>query len=344
MESVIVYGGSQSAPLYYDNTTAGYSEATANVANLQVGQDWTKHGIKALTLRFLGDPNNAAQQMYVKINGSRIPYDGDANNLKAPTWQMWYIDLSSLSVSNVTDLSIGFERIGAVGGQGVVYFDGIRLYDRSREFITPAEPSNAGLVAHWKLDETSGLVAADSSGNGNDGTLTAMVGTEWTTGVLDGALEFDAEENYISIPVGGPYSTFTVSLWISPASSTDDWTTLIGAVEPGHIIGTRGPTDLRWLYYDGEDSYYDDTSVILDAWNHLAVVRDGSSVTFHLNGVYDGEATVSGDMDFTIIGAWSAGVESFGGLMDDVRIYDRALTQEEAAGLAGWTEPFDKPF
>jgi len=139
-------------------------------------------------------------------------------------------------------------------------------------------------------------------------------------------------------------------LWISPASSTWSWSTLIGDETPGHIIGTRGPGDLRWLYYEGEtgESYYADTSVAIDAWNHLAVVRDGSSVTFYLNGVYDGEATVSGDMAFTLIGAWDPTVvgeeELFGGLMDDVRIYDRTLTQEEAAGLAGWTEPFDKPF
>jgi len=341
MEQTIVYDGDQSMPFSYDNTTADYSEATVNVADLQVGQDWTKHGIKALTLRFFGDSTNAIQQMYVKINGSKVTYDGDADNLRRTRWQMCYIDLASLSMNNVAELSIGFERIGAVGGQGVVYFDAIRLYSRDRQLVTPADAGTDGLVAHWKLDETSGLIAADSSGYGNDGTLTGMIGNEWTTGVLDGALEFDAVDDHISIPVGGPYSTFTVSLWISPASSTESWSTLIGGDD--HIIGTRGPADLRWLYYDGE-SYYADTSVTLDAWNHLAVVRDGSSVTFYLNGVYDGDITVSGDMAFTIIGAWSLGVELFGGLMDDVRIYDRALTQEEAAGLAGWTEPFDKPF
>jgi hypothetical protein len=292
---------------------------------------------------FFGDPSNAAQQMYVKINHSKVTYDGDADNLKLMGWQMWYIDLSSLNVSNVTELSIGFEPMGAVGGQGVVYFDAIRLYSHDRQLVTPADPGTAGLLGHWKLDETSGLTAADSSGLGNNGTLTNMTGTEWTTGVVDGALEFDGVDDHISIPVGGPYSTFTVSLWISPASSTNNWSTLIGGVDPGHIIGTRGPDDLRWLYYDG-DSYYADTSVTLNAWNHLAVVRDGSSVTFHLNGVYDGDVTVSGDMDFTIIGAWSPGVELFGGLMDDVRIYDRVLSDGEVAGLAGRTLPFDKPF
>jgi len=256
---------------------------------------------------------------------------------------MWYIDLADfgLDISDVTELSIGFERSGAVGGQGVVYFDGIRLYSHDRQLVTPADAGTAGLVGHWKLDETSGLVAADSSGYGNDGTLTGMVGDEWTTGVLDGALEFDAVDDHISIPVGGPYSTFTVSLWISPASSTNDWSGLIGGTS--HIIEIRGPDNWSWLYYDG-DSHYADTSVTPDAWNHLAVVRDGSSVTFHLNGHYDGDVTVSGDMAFTIIGAWSAEEELFGGLMDDVRIYDRALTPEEAAWLASLTEPFDKPF
>jgi hypothetical protein len=129
MESVTVFGGSQSAPLYYDNTTAGYSEATANVADLQVGQDWTKHGIKALLLRFYGDPNNAPQQMYVKVNGSKVTYDGDAENVRLAAWQMWYIDLASLgeSLSNVTELAIGFDRLGGVGGQGTVLIDAVRL-------------------------------------------------------------------------------------------------------------------------------------------------------------------------------------------------------------------------
>jgi hypothetical protein len=278
----------------------------------------------------------------VKINGTKVPYDGDAGNLARAGWQAWNIDLASFltNLQSVMTLAIGIDDIGA---SGTLYFDDFRLYAYDRQFITPVQPDPAGLVGHWEFDETSGLIAADSSGYGNDGTLTSMAGDEWTTGVLNGALEFDGVDDHISIPVGGPYSTFTVSLWISPASSTNDWTTLIGDVDPGHVIGTRGPDDLRWLYYDG-DSYYADTSVTLNAWNHLAVVRDGSSVTFHLNGVYDGEVTVSGDMDFTIIGAWSPGDELFGGLMDDVRIYDRALTPEEAAWLAGWTMPFDKPF
>ena len=52
---------------------------------------------------------------------------------------MWYIDLASIGVnlSKVSELSIGFERIGAVGGQGMVLLDGIRLYSYERELIMP---------------------------------------------------------------------------------------------------------------------------------------------------------------------------------------------------------------
>jgi hypothetical protein len=95
-ERTIVHSGRQSMPLEYDNTgSATYSEARRTFAS---PQDWSRHGIKGLTLRFYGDPDNAAQQMYVKINNTKIPYDGDPANLKVASWQMWYIDLTTRNV------------------------------------------------------------------------------------------------------------------------------------------------------------------------------------------------------------------------------------------------------
>ncbi len=165
METSIFYDGKQSVPIFYDNTVAAHSEVTVNLADIQASQDWTKHGIKALTLQFYGDPNNSVNdQMYVKLNGSKVTYDGDSENLQRTGWQMWYIDPASFGVSfsNVTELSIGFERIGAVGGQGVVLVDGIRLYSYDRQAITPADPGTTGLQAHYEFEGTFN----DSSGNG----------------------------------------------------------------------------------------------------------------------------------------------------------------------------------
>ena len=131
-ERTIVHGGEQSMPLFYDNTgTARYSEAELTLSQ---PQDWTKSSVAALSLWFSGDPNNVPDQMYVKVNGSKVTYDGDAGNLTLRPWQPWNIDLADFAVnlSNVTELSIGLERIGLVGGSGLVYIDDIRLYPYSR--------------------------------------------------------------------------------------------------------------------------------------------------------------------------------------------------------------------
>jgi len=123
-EQTIVHGGRQSMPFSYDNSTAGYSEATANVANLQVGQDWTKGAPETLVLWIYGDLSNAAaDRLYVKINGTKVMYDGD---ITEPIWKQWNIELASLGInlSNITTVSIGVDG----GGSGMLYVDDIALY------------------------------------------------------------------------------------------------------------------------------------------------------------------------------------------------------------------------
>jgi len=124
-EQTIVHGGGQSMPFFYANTGgAAYSEAELP---LSPPQDWTKHGINALSLWFFGDASNTAAQMYVKVNGSKVTYDGDAGNLTQAAWQAWNIDLSSVgtNLQNVTMLGIGIDGNGA---SGKLFFDDIRLY------------------------------------------------------------------------------------------------------------------------------------------------------------------------------------------------------------------------
>ena len=131
LETTDVHGGEQSLPFFYDNSAAAYSEATVNIADLAIGSDWTGNGVKTLSLWFRGDVNNVPEQMYVKLDGVPVLYDGDAANLSKGEWWPWNInltDFTGVNLSNVTKLSIGFERIGGVSGQGMVLFDDIRLY------------------------------------------------------------------------------------------------------------------------------------------------------------------------------------------------------------------------
>ena len=128
METDIVHGGMQSAPVIYDNSTASISEVTADTDNLAVGSNWTVGAPAKLSLWFYGNPGNSSTDlMYVKVNGAKVTYDG---SLAMAQWQEFSIDLASLGVdlSNVSSLTVGFERTGGTGGSGTVLIDDIRLY------------------------------------------------------------------------------------------------------------------------------------------------------------------------------------------------------------------------
>jgi len=130
-ETKTVHGGKQSVPVMYDNSVASFSEVTVNTDDLAIGRDWTKGGAGKLVLWFYGDPANAAtERLYVKLNSAKVLYDGDALDITKPGWKQWDIELSGFGVvlSNVTQLSIGFERTGISGGSGTVFIDDIRLY------------------------------------------------------------------------------------------------------------------------------------------------------------------------------------------------------------------------
>jgi hypothetical protein len=116
-------------PLAYSNTGgAAYSEAERTFA---VGQNWTKAGSQTLVLFFQGTAGNTGQ-LYVKINGSKVVYGGDAADIATPQWKRWNIDLAPLgaSMQNVTKLSIGIDGNGA---SGKLFFDDIRLYRMAPE-------------------------------------------------------------------------------------------------------------------------------------------------------------------------------------------------------------------
>jgi hypothetical protein len=123
-ETATVHGGDQSMPFFYNNTgTATYSEGERTFA---VPQNWTEAGVQTLVLYFHGSPGNTGQ-LYVKVNGSKVVYDGDAGDIVRPRWKAWNIDLASFGtdLQGVTTVGIGMDGNGATG---TMYVDDIRLY------------------------------------------------------------------------------------------------------------------------------------------------------------------------------------------------------------------------
>jgi len=356
METSLVCDGQQSVPLFYDNTVATYSEVTASVADLDIGLDWTKHGIKALTLHFYGDPNNSVnEQMYVKLNGSKVTYDGDAENLRLKGWQMWYIDLASLgmSLSSVTELAIGFERIGAVGGQGMVLLDGIRLYSYDRQLITPADPGAVGLQAHYEFEGNTN----DSSGNARNGTIKGS--PTFVAGKIGKAINLRGLNDYVEITgykgVLGQ-NAVTVTAWIRTSNTDTGAIVGWGPNVAGQRFGFRVDAGRLRIEHQG-GNVQADTLVNDGGWHHVAVmVQENATISYpdvilYLDGTDDTRPTTDPDMfnltageDVSIGRRPSNNDRFFLGQIDEVRIYDRMLTQEDISWLAGRTKPFDRPF
>jgi hypothetical protein len=358
-EQTIVHGGKQSMPFFFSNT-GGAASSEAELT-LSPAQDWTTGGVKTLSLWFSGDPNNTAAQMYVKINGSKVAYDGDASNLTVAAWQPWNIDLASFGagLQNVTKLTIGIDGNGAAG---TLLFDDIRLYPYDRQLITPAEPSNIGLVGHYKLDQD----ATDSSGNNNHGALGGD--PQWTAGKIGGALDFDGDDY---VDCGNPSqldfgtASWSVSAWIKMPASTDNRNIFAkGGDSAGgirymlNVSETEGHKACLTVD-DNATKVQSTSSVTVDdgQWHHVVGIRDGSTLRLYVDGVQDGASVpLSDGYDLSgtsqanaYIGAgWnyetSVVQKYFIGVIDDVRIYSQALSAEEIAWLAGRTKPFDKPF
>jgi len=122
METDDVHAGYQTMPIYYDNTAAtGRSEADRTFTP---GQNWTVEGVTTLVVHFRGEADNTGD-LYIKINGVKVPYTGDPADIASRDWVAWKIELASVGVSltNVTNMTIGIEA----GQTGVLYVDDIIL-------------------------------------------------------------------------------------------------------------------------------------------------------------------------------------------------------------------------
>jgi hypothetical protein len=348
-------GSGRSLPFYYTNTGGVASQTDRTFAE---PQDWTIGGAKTLSIAFFGQPDNTGT-LYIKINGTKVTYPHDPANIARDEWQAWNIDLSSMAVQAVTTLQIGVEGASA---SGMILIDDIKLYPMAGERLTPAAPSSDALVGAWSFDEGSGTVAADSSGNGHNGTITNGA---WEAGPAGSALVFDGLTSQADLPAAA-WNTIdqqvTVSLWAYVDSTVTQSPVTFAAYQDPTVNNARViSTHLVWsdgnLYFDagGEAGGYDrisqaaPASVYADAWVHWAFTKnvETGEQKVYRNGMLwlSGSGLVrpmTGVTTFTL-GAHN-GANFWQGSMDEFQLYNKELAEEEILWLAGVTAPIDKPF
>ena len=348
-EKTIVHGGAQAMPLKYDNTAKSFSEA---VRTFDPPQNWTASGVKSLSLYFQGAADNGGQ-LYVKINSTKVAYNGGAGDLAKATWTAWNIDLATVSgLSKVTSLTIGIE---GAGSKGIVYLDDIRLYPKTPEYLTPVDPGKTNLVALYTLDGN----ANDSSGKGNNGTVNGT--GNWVPGKINQALQFDGISTYVDCGNGASLNltdAVTITAWIRmdftagdrKIAGNQDGTT--GGYKFGIYTNNKIEFEIRTATNAGTLSRNaaGGTALQQGVWYHVAgVYSKGQYLRTYVYGNLDRELVTTAVLGSST-GTFKLGREPMSanyywlGPMDDVAVYNRALSPEEILWLAGQKTPVAKPF
>jgi hypothetical protein len=134
-EETIVHGGSQAMPLFYDNNKQGFFKYSEAELTLTDSRDWTENGVNRLSIWFRGNSDNAAETLYVALNGSAVVTNDNPEAAQVTSWTEWNIDLQAfadqgVNLANVNTIALGLgnKKNPVAGGSGTMYFDDIRLY------------------------------------------------------------------------------------------------------------------------------------------------------------------------------------------------------------------------
>jgi uncharacterized membrane protein len=203
-------------------------------------------------------------------------------------------------------------------------------------------PAVAELVGYWNFNEGSGTTVRDNSGHGNNGTI---YGATWAGGIVGNALSFDGTDDYLDVSISNPVLPLgnrphTIEAWVMPVRNDGSR----GVVYYGNIYGGMYSGAVRWLYsdWDGDKGvscgYYGGEVATYhfppsNSWQYLVWTYDGITNKLYVNGNMRGTSTYTANTQSSTtlrIGrAINGAIQYFNGIIDEVKIYNGALSAEE---------------
>ncbi len=334
-------------------TTYTYEVSATNGAGLESGRSIA---VSATTMADTTPPTITSVNAISNIS-VRIIFNEPLNRTVAQTMSNYQINDSiiissaSLGADNVTvtlttsAMVNGTTYLLTVQNVRDVAGNIIPLTIRQYQFIeTLQAPLPSNILAWWKFDEGSGTIASDSSGNNTGGTLTN--GPVWTTGRINGALEFDRIDDYVSLAnnLMPANINFTWTAWIRPKQLE-----IAGGVFGYEAVGGRAelirmqPTN-RFLFRltNSTGSFADvvtSVSISQDTWTHIAAVRQGTAMRIYINGNKNSasnenaiQGVIPGSNALVAIGKDPFN-NRFNGTIDEVMIFNKALTDQEVLDI-----------
>lgn len=202
-----------------------------------------------------------------------------------------------------------------------------------------------GLAGYWHFDEATSTVAYDTSGIGNNGTLTGsptwQTSSECKTGEC---LSFNGTTGYVSAGTSVPdvESAYTISMWVYATAKGGLFSRSVGSgwLDERLVLHQYSSNKLRLTHSNGSAYNTVDSSADfpLNQWVHVAVTWDGSSANFYFDGALDVTRALTRATEHSGVKTWIGRVEGLGsnyftGKIDEVRVYNRALSATEILNL-----------
>jgi concanavalin A-like lectin/glucanase superfamily protein len=222
---------------------------------------------------------------------------------------------------------------------------------QTHNIVAPATPATytatysevavvPGLVAAYAFNEGSGATAVDSSGNGNQGAISGA--TRNTSGQYGAALDFDGTNDLVTVPDSSSLDLtngMTLEAWVRPLT-TSGWRTVVLKERPGDTAyalyssnNDNGRPSGRVRVNGSNVSVNGTSRLTTSVWTHLATTFDGSNLRLYVNGALVATRAASGTIltstNLLRIGGSSALGRWFRGRIDEVRVYNRALSASE---------------
>ena len=203
----------------------------------------------------------------------------------------------------------------------------------------PPPPPNSGLAGAWGFGEGSGGTTADVSGNANTGTIT---GATWSTqGRYGNALSFNGSNSVVRVANSASLNVttgMTLSAWVRPAATLSGWRTIIQRQTDAYFLhASNGDGPLRpaggGTFGGSTDFVGGPAAIPANAWTHLALTYDLATMRLYVNGSQVATRAATGAVQTNSNPLWIGGNTPYGeyfqGLIDEARVYNRALTPAE---------------